>query len=58
MLHKKLKILLDSNKCNNQPIKLELSYDELAHLYSIEKGYQTYINTLDNELNLALEKCE
>jgi hypothetical protein len=57
-LHEKLKGILNNSKCNDIPINLELSYDELAHLYSIEKGFQSYLDTIDKELLLALDKTE
>jgi len=40
-LHEKLKSILDNSKCDETPIRIEFTYDELAHLYSVEKGYQS-----------------
>lgn len=56
MLHEKLKNILNNNKCNETLIKVELTYDELAHLYSVEKGFQVYLDTINQELILALDK--
>ena len=56
LLYKKLKNALDNSEYNNENITIQLEYNEFIHLYSIEKGHQEYMNTLDKEMMLAFDK--
>jgi len=55
-LCEKLKNILDNSECNNEIITISLEYNELVHLYAMEKGYKEYMNTLDKEMMLAFDK--
>jgi len=58
LLHEKLKNALDNSEYNNENITIQLEYNELVHLYAMEKGYKEYMDTLDKEMMLAFDKLD
>lgn len=58
-LLEKLKTAIDDTKDPNaQGICIELDYNEIVHLYALEKASKMYLEAMDDEMMNGFDKVE